>query len=72
MDRQATAFYVQAWYWILGDYRILPTAGLQVPKRWQGYKPETGPWKLGLYVSAKYERLMVSMPTFSPLAPTGR
>lgn len=61
VSRSATAFYVQAWYWILGDYRILPTAGQQVPRRWTGYKPDSGPWKLGLFVTAKYERLVLSV-----------
>jgi hypothetical protein len=59
--RSGTAFYVQAWYWILGDYRMLPSPGTQVPKRWQGYKAETDTFKVGLYLTAKYERLQLSI-----------
>ncbi|MCS6913677.1 MAG: porin [Myxococcales bacterium] len=58
--RSGTSFYLQAWYWILGDPYLLPPPGLQVPRRWTGYKEE-GQWKLGLYLSAKYERLLLSV-----------
>lgn len=61
LDRDGLGFYVQAWYWVLGDYTILPTPGQELPARWRGYKPEIGKWKLAVFLSARYERLQVNL-----------
>jgi hypothetical protein len=55
---------VQAWYWILGDYQIPPTPGQEIPRRWTGYKPETGQWKLALFASVKYEHTQININQF--------
>lgn len=61
LSRGATAFYVQAWYWIVGDYRMIPAPGQELPRKWAGYKPELGRWQLGLNVTAKYEHMQLNI-----------
>lgn len=54
-----TSFYVQMWYWILGNSSMLPTPGQEVPQRWMGYRKGKESWPIGLYVTARYERLFL-------------
>jgi hypothetical protein len=57
INRNATSFYVQMWYWILGSPSMLPTPGQEIPARWSGYRRGKESFPLGLYVAARYERL---------------
>lgn len=57
INRTGTSFYLQAWYWILGGSDILPTPGRETPQRWHGFRKGKENFPLGLYVSARYERL---------------
>lgn len=59
LNRNGTAFYAQMWYWILGTPAILPTPGQIIPLRWAGYRKGKEPWPIGLYISARYERLIL-------------
>ena len=57
INRTGTSFYLQAWYWILGSSDMLPTPGRETPQRWHGYRKGKEQFPLGLYVTARYERL---------------
>jgi len=59
INRRGTSFYLQMWYWILGSPTILPTPGQELPQRWAGYRKGKEPFPIGLYVSARYERMFV-------------
>jgi hypothetical protein len=59
LSRNGTAFYVQMWYWILGGSSMLPPPGQETPPRWTGYRKGKESWPIGLYVTARYERLML-------------
>lgn len=59
LNRNGTSFYAQMWYWILGSPAILPTPGQEVPLRWSGYRKGKEAWPIGLYISARYERLVL-------------
>ena len=47
------------WYWILGSPTMLPTPGQEIPQRWAGYRKGKETFPIGLYVSARYERMFV-------------
>jgi hypothetical protein len=66
VDRTGTSFYMQAWYWILGGPEILPTPGQEIPPRWQGYRKGKESFPIGLYVSARYERLVLRQDESDP------
>ena len=69
LNRNGTAFYAQMWYWILGSPAILPTPGQEIPLRWAGYRKGKEAWPIGLYISARYERLILHQDdTMSPTA----
>jgi hypothetical protein len=72
LNRTATSFYVQMWYWILGNPAMLPTPGQEIPNRWIGYRKGREPFPIGLYISARYERLVLQQEdvTEVPLALT--
>lgn len=57
LNRTGSAYYIQAWYWILGSPNMLPTAGQEIPTRWIGYRKGKESFPIGLYVTARYERL---------------
>lgn len=59
VTRSGTSFYLQAWYWILGGPGILPTPGQELPPRWQGYRKDSERFPIGLYLSARYERMVM-------------
>lgn len=57
--RSGTSFYAQMWYWIIGGPSMLPTPGQEIPPRWIGYRKGKEPTPIGLYVSARYERMIL-------------
>lgn len=57
INRRGTSFYLQMWYWILGSPSMLPTPGQEIPQRWAGFKKGKESFPIGLYVSARYERM---------------
>lgn len=57
INRTGTSFYMQAWYWIVGSSDMLPTPGRETPQRWHGYHKGKEQFPLGVYVTARYERL---------------
>jgi hypothetical protein len=59
LNRSGTALYVQMWYWILGSPTILPTPGQEIPTHWAGYRRGKEQVPIGLYLSARYERLVL-------------
>jgi phosphate-selective porin len=59
INRRGTSFYLQMWYWILGSPTMLPTPGQEIPQRWAGFKKGKENFPIGLYVSARYERMFV-------------
>jgi hypothetical protein len=59
ITRSGTSFYVQAWYWILGSSQMLPTPGQEIPMRWQGYRKDKQLFPVGLYLTARYERMVM-------------
>lgn len=59
INRRGTSFYLQMWYWIIGSPSMLPTAGLELPPRWAGFKKGKESFPIGLYISARYERMFV-------------
>ena len=59
INRRGTSFYFQMWYWILGSPTMLPTPGQEIPVRWTGYRKGKEQFPIGLYVSARYERLFI-------------
>ena len=60
INRTGTAYYVQAWYWILGNSQMLPTPGQEIPIRWQGFRKDKQHFPIGLYVTARYERVVLN------------
>jgi hypothetical protein len=66
VNRTGTSFYMQAWYWILGGPSILPTPGIETPIRWQGYRKDKEQFPLGVYVTARYERLTMHQDESDP------
>jgi len=59
INRRGTSFYLQMWYWILGSPTMLPTPGQEAPQRWAGFKKGKESFPIGLYVSARYERMFI-------------
>lgn len=59
ITRSGTSFYVQAWYWILGNGQMLPTPGQEIPIRWKGYRKDKVNFPIGLYLTARYERMVM-------------
>lgn len=59
VNRSGTSFYFQMWYWILGSSAMLPTPGQEIPQHWIGYRKGKEPFPIGLYVTARYERLVL-------------
>ncbi len=59
INRNGYSLYAQMWYWILGSPSMLPTPGQEIPPRWVGYKKGKESWPIGLYISARYERMLV-------------
>jgi len=70
---EATAWYAQAWAWILGDDRIPGDRALQLPPRWRGFTSKAP--EHGLVVLAKVEHLEATVapstaPGLNPVAGT--
>lgn len=59
VDRTATSFYVQMWYWLYGKPTMLPTPGQDLPPRWGGYIKGRESYPIGVYVTARYERMVM-------------